>query len=33
MRRVSAAAQSVVGKSAPLKDLYDRLKTVTASAN
>ena len=27
----SAAAQAVVAKSAPLKDLYDRLKAVTAS--
>ena len=26
VRRVSAAAQTVVGKSAPLKDLYDKLK-------
>jgi TRAP-type transport system periplasmic protein len=30
--RTSAAAQTVVAKSAPLKDLYDRLKTITASA-
>jgi TRAP-type C4-dicarboxylate transport system substrate-binding protein len=29
-RRVSGAAQSVVGKSAPLKELYDRLKAVAA---
>ena len=33
VRRVSASAQAVVGKSAPLKDLYDRLKTITASVN
>ncbi len=32
-RRVSAAAQTVVGKSAPLKDLYDKLKAITAAAN
>ena len=32
-RRVSAAAQSVVGKSAPLKELYDKLKAITASVN
>jgi TRAP-type C4-dicarboxylate transport system substrate-binding protein len=30
-RRVSAAAQAVVGKSAPLKDLYDKLKAITAT--
>jgi hypothetical protein len=30
---VSAAAQSVVGKSAPLKEFYDKLKAITASAN
>jgi TRAP-type transport system periplasmic protein len=33
VRRTSAAAQAVVAKSAPLKDLYDRLKTITASVN
>ncbi len=33
VRRTSASAQAVVAKSAPLKDLYDRLKTITASAN
>ena len=32
-RRVSAAAQSVVGKSAPLKEFYDKLKAITASMN
>ena len=33
VRRVSASAQAVVAKSAPLKELYDRLKTVAASVN
>jgi TRAP-type transport system periplasmic protein len=33
VRRVSTAAQSVVAKSAPLKDLYDQLKAITASVN
>jgi len=33
VRRTSAAAQAVVAKSAPLKGLYDRLKTITASVN
>jgi TRAP-type C4-dicarboxylate transport system substrate-binding protein len=33
VRRVSASAQAVVAKSAPLKDLYDRLKTIAASVN
>ena len=33
VRRVSAAAHSVVGKSAPLKELYDKLKAVAASAS
>ncbi len=33
VRRVSAAAQSVVGKSAPLKEFYDKLKAITASVN
>jgi TRAP-type C4-dicarboxylate transport system substrate-binding protein len=33
LRRVSAAAQAVVGKSAPLKDLYDKLKAITATVN
>ncbi len=32
-RRVSAAAQTVVGKSAPLKDLYEKLKAITSAAN
>src|SRR5262245_281769 len=33
IRRVSGAAQAVVAKSAPLKDLYDKLKAVTAAVN
>ncbi len=33
VRRVSASAQTVVGKSAPLKDLYDKLKMITSAAN
>ncbi len=33
VRRVSGAAQSVVAKSAPLKELYDKLKAITASVN
>jgi TRAP-type C4-dicarboxylate transport system substrate-binding protein len=33
VRRVSASAQAVVAKSAPLKDLYDRLRTISASVN
>ena len=33
VRRVAGAAQAVVAKSAPLKDLYDKLKAVTASVN
>jgi TRAP-type transport system periplasmic protein len=33
VRRVSAAAQSVVGKSAPLKELYDRLKAIAGSVS
>lgn len=31
VRRVSAAAQTVVGKSAPLKELYDRIKAAAAT--
>jgi TRAP-type transport system periplasmic protein len=33
VRRVSGAAQAVVAKSAPLKELYDKLKAVTAAVN
>ena len=33
VRRTSAAAQSVVGKSAPLKEFYDKLKAITSSVN
>ena len=33
VRRMSAAAQSVVGKSAPLKEFYDKLKAITSSVN
>ncbi len=33
VRRTSASAQTVVAKSAPLKEFYDRLKTITTSAN
>ena len=33
VRRTSAAAQTVVGKSAPLKEFYDKLKVITTSAN
>ena len=33
VRRVSGAAQSLVAKSAPLKELYEKLKAVTASVN
>jgi C4-dicarboxylate-binding protein DctP len=33
VRRTSAAAQTVVGKSAQLKEFYDKLKAITASAN
>jgi TRAP-type transport system periplasmic protein len=32
-RRVSEAAQSVVGKSAPLKEMYDKLKAIAGTAN
>jgi TRAP-type C4-dicarboxylate transport system substrate-binding protein len=33
IRRTSAAAESVVGKSAPLKELYGKLKAITSSVN
>jgi TRAP-type transport system periplasmic protein len=33
VRRTSAAAQTVVGKSAPLKEYYDKLKVITTSTN
>ncbi|MGZ3312030.1 MAG: hypothetical protein ACXU8R_26290, partial [Xanthobacteraceae bacterium] len=33
VRRTSAAAQSVVAKSAPLKEFYDKLKAITSSVN
>jgi TRAP-type C4-dicarboxylate transport system substrate-binding protein len=32
-RRVSASAASVVGKSAPLKELYEKLKSAAAAVN
>jgi TRAP-type C4-dicarboxylate transport system substrate-binding protein len=33
IRRTSAAAQSVVAKSAPLKEMYDKLKAAAAAVN
>ena len=33
VRRVAAAAQSVVGKSAPLKELYDKLRAIASSVS
>jgi TRAP-type C4-dicarboxylate transport system substrate-binding protein len=32
-RRVSAAASSVIAKTAPLKDMYDKLKAIASSVN